>query len=169
MKFLADHCVYGKTIRLLREQGHDVLILKELGKETSLDEIVLELAQKESAVLITCDREFGSILLYPPERYNGIVPTNHRFTGACLIFCKIKLTPRCTVNSWWLTRTMYANVDNGSVHSRSSPFQPFPAFWNLCCYHSQCRSIFVFIATTSYLSIERSIYGNSQSIRGTAF
>jgi len=73
MKFLADHCVFGKTVRLLREHGHDVLTLQDLGKTASPDEVVLELAQKETAVLITCDREFGSLLLYPPERYSGII------------------------------------------------------------------------------------------------
>lgn len=73
MKFLADHCLFGNTIHLLRERSHEVLTLKELGHAASPDEIVLQLAQKETAVLITCDREFGSILLYPPEQYNGIV------------------------------------------------------------------------------------------------
>jgi len=32
MKFLADHCVYGKTVKLLRAQGHEVITLKELGQ-----------------------------------------------------------------------------------------------------------------------------------------
>lgn len=73
MKFLADHCVFGKTIRLLREQGHEVLTLKDLGHAASPDEIVLQLAQKETATIVTCDREFGNILLYPPEQYGGIV------------------------------------------------------------------------------------------------
>jgi predicted nuclease of predicted toxin-antitoxin system len=44
MKLLADHCVFGKTIRLLREQGHEVLTLKELNHASSPDEIVLQLA-----------------------------------------------------------------------------------------------------------------------------
>jgi predicted nuclease of predicted toxin-antitoxin system len=88
MKLLADHCVFGKTIRLLRERGHEVLTLKELDHASSPDEIVLQLAQKGTAVLITSDREFGNILRYPPERSNGIVvlkitPSNqsrvHRF------------------------------------------------------------------------------------------
>lgn len=73
MKILADHCVYGQTIELIRAQGHQVLTLKELGRADQPDLQVLALAQSLDAVLVTTDKGFGNILAYPPERYGGIV------------------------------------------------------------------------------------------------
>ncbi len=73
MKFLADHYVYGKTVKPLRAQGHEVITLKELGQADAEDLQVLALAQSLDAVLITNDKGFGNILTYPPERYSGII------------------------------------------------------------------------------------------------
>lgn len=73
MKILADHCVYGKTVKLLRAQGHEVIRLKELGQAEAEDPHVLSLAQSLDAVLLTNDKGFGNILIYPPERYGGIL------------------------------------------------------------------------------------------------
>ena len=73
MKILADHCVYGKTIKFLRAQGHEVVTLKELGQANAEDPQVLALAQSLDAVLVTNDKGFGNILAYPPERYGGIL------------------------------------------------------------------------------------------------
>ncbi len=73
MKVLADHCVYGKTVKLLRAQGHKVISLKELGQANADDPQVLALAQSLDAVLVTNDKGFGNILAYPPERFGGIV------------------------------------------------------------------------------------------------
>jgi len=73
MKILADHCVYGKTVKLLRAQGHTVLTLKEMGQANAPDPQVLALAQSLDAVLVTNDKGFGNILTYPPGRYGGII------------------------------------------------------------------------------------------------
>jgi predicted nuclease of predicted toxin-antitoxin system len=73
MKILADHCVYGKTVKLLRAQGHEVITLKELGQAEAADPQVLTLAQSLDAVLVTNDKGFGNILAYPPKRYEGIL------------------------------------------------------------------------------------------------
>jgi predicted nuclease of predicted toxin-antitoxin system len=73
MKILADHCVFGKTVKLLREHGYEVITLKELGKADTEDEEVLSIASSLNAILITNDKDFGNILRYPPERYGGII------------------------------------------------------------------------------------------------
>jgi len=83
MKFLADHCVYGGTVKLLREQGHEVITLKELGRAAIPDSQVLVEAQARDAVLITTDKGFGNILVHPPGSHGGIIllrmrPTNQR-------------------------------------------------------------------------------------------
>jgi predicted nuclease of predicted toxin-antitoxin system len=80
MKILADHCVYGKTVKILRDQGYQVLTLKELNKADANDPDVLALAQSLDAVLVTNDKGFGNILFYPPQHYGGIIVL--RVTGA---------------------------------------------------------------------------------------
>jgi predicted nuclease of predicted toxin-antitoxin system len=80
MKIVADHCVYGKTVKILRDQGHAVVTLRELDRADADDPEVLALAQSHDAVLITNDKGFGNILAYPPEKYGGIIVL--RVTGA---------------------------------------------------------------------------------------
>jgi hypothetical protein len=45
MRVLVDHCVYGKTVRLLRAHGCEVVTLHELGQADASDGEVLALAQ----------------------------------------------------------------------------------------------------------------------------
>jgi len=73
VKFLADQCVWGKTIKLLREEGHKVITLKELGAEKAPDEEVLKLAFELDAVLVTNDTGFGNVLTYPPSTHKGVI------------------------------------------------------------------------------------------------
>jgi predicted nuclease of predicted toxin-antitoxin system len=73
MNLLADHCVWGKTIRLLRQSGQAVTTLKELGKEAASDDEVLAIARELDAVLITNDLDFGNVQLYPPSSHEGII------------------------------------------------------------------------------------------------
>lgn len=70
---LADQCVYGRTIQLLREKGFDVITLREVGSITLPDSQVLQLAVKADRILLTNDRGFGNILTYPPETHRGII------------------------------------------------------------------------------------------------
>ncbi len=73
MNLLADHCVYGQTVRLLREAGHLVVWLKEIGKQEAEDEEILLVARSRDMVLVTCDLDFGDILRYPPATHEGII------------------------------------------------------------------------------------------------
>ena len=73
MKILTDHCVFGKTVNLLRQQGHEVSTLKEVGKAGAENEEVLGIATSLSAILITNDKGFGNVLRYPPKQYGGII------------------------------------------------------------------------------------------------
>lgn len=73
MRFLADHCTYGVTVRFLRSLGHDVETSKEAGLMTADDTVVLQHAGGSKAVLITNDQDFCNVLLYPPASHLGIV------------------------------------------------------------------------------------------------
>jgi len=73
MLILADHCVFGKTIRILKEKGFDIKTLKELREQEAEDDKVIRLAQSFDAVFLTNDLDFGSIIDYPPDKYGGII------------------------------------------------------------------------------------------------
>lgn len=73
MKILADHCVYGKTIRILREAGHEVTPLKQIIPPYSDDPDVIALATTLDAILLSNDKDFADIILYPPANFQGIV------------------------------------------------------------------------------------------------
>jgi predicted nuclease of predicted toxin-antitoxin system len=73
MKILADHCVYGKTIRLLKNAEHEVIRLKEVASPSSDDETVASLAFSINAVLLSNDKDFADIVKYPPKEHRGII------------------------------------------------------------------------------------------------
>ena len=47
-----------KAVRLLREKGHDVLSISESMPQTA-DEDILEIATRESRIVLTFDKDFG--------------------------------------------------------------------------------------------------------------
>lgn len=61
---LADHCVFNATVRLLRNAGYDVKILKDLISPDSSDPEVLRLAVQHDWILLTNDLDFGNVITY---------------------------------------------------------------------------------------------------------
>lgn len=70
---LADHCVFATTIHLLQRAGYAVTLLKDLTNPDAPDDEVLKLAAQRDLVLLTTDKDFGNILLYPPTKHQGII------------------------------------------------------------------------------------------------
>jgi len=60
MRWMIDENVSGTVIRLLREQGHDVLSVKESLRGGG-DPHILARAQAEGRVLVTHDKDFGEL------------------------------------------------------------------------------------------------------------
>ena len=73
MLFLTDANVFVPMVEGLRHLGHDVFDLKEEGLERLSDPEVFQLAQNHKSILITMDKDFSSILLYPPGDHHGII------------------------------------------------------------------------------------------------
>ena len=63
MLFLADEDFPGIAVRWLREVGHDVLWARTSMPGQS-DAAVLEAAQRESRVVLTCDKDFGELAFH---------------------------------------------------------------------------------------------------------
>lgn len=63
MKFIADINVTQTVIRNLKENGHDVLDIKKLNPKIS-DSAIIKLAQEESRIILTHDKDFESLVSF---------------------------------------------------------------------------------------------------------
>lgn len=72
MKFLADECVDWQIVDHLRKIGYEILYVPEIEQGIS-DEKVLDIANKESAILITADKDFGELVFRQNKITSGIV------------------------------------------------------------------------------------------------
>ena len=61
MNFLADESVDRQIVESLRQRGHDVLYVAEMEPGIS-DDAVLDLANREGALLLTADKDFGELV-----------------------------------------------------------------------------------------------------------
>jgi predicted nuclease of predicted toxin-antitoxin system len=73
LKFFADHCVPNSIITFLREQGNEVLVLREYIPMDSPDPVVIQKAQECGAILLTLNGDFADLINYPPQRFKGII------------------------------------------------------------------------------------------------
>ena len=69
MKFLIDENIHSKVGIFLAETRHDV---KRVVSGSENGEI-LRAALTEERVLVTHDTHFSNILMYPPDKYCGII------------------------------------------------------------------------------------------------
>ena len=80
MRFLLDQDVYALTAGFLRQLGHDVVTAADLGGSRASDSELLEIAQQQDRLLVTRDRDFGSLVflqrLGSGVIYLRVTPTN---------------------------------------------------------------------------------------------
>jgi predicted nuclease of predicted toxin-antitoxin system len=62
LKFLLDQDVYAVTARFLAALGHDVTRAVDVGLSGASDEEILREAQSSERLLVTRDRDFGSLV-----------------------------------------------------------------------------------------------------------
>jgi predicted nuclease of predicted toxin-antitoxin system len=62
MRFLLDMGISPVSGQFLRDQGHDVIHLRDQGLERLPDPDILAKAREEERILITHDLEFGELL-----------------------------------------------------------------------------------------------------------
>lgn len=71
--FLTDQNMFPAVAQLLRSKGLDVKDAREEELPNSSDAELMEVARQESRTLVTFDRYFADILLYPDESHAGII------------------------------------------------------------------------------------------------
>ncbi len=73
MRFLTDENISPKVVAFLRKCGADVLDVKELGWQGRIDNEILERALAEKRVILTCDKDFGTLAVYGLKPHYGII------------------------------------------------------------------------------------------------
>jgi predicted nuclease of predicted toxin-antitoxin system len=71
VRFLADESCDFAIVRALRVAGHDVAVIAEISPRAT-DEVVLELAIRESRILLTVDKDFGQLLRANEAAASGV-------------------------------------------------------------------------------------------------
>ncbi|GBC84541.1 hypothetical protein HRbin11_00972 [bacterium HR11] len=72
MRLLADENVDGPIVTRLRQEGHQVIYVAEMEPGLS-DEAVLQMANRENAVLMTADRDFGELIFRLRKDVPGVI------------------------------------------------------------------------------------------------
>ncbi len=72
MKFLSDENIASSVVHALRKEGFDVLDIKEASLQGTSDNEILRIAEKEKRVILTHDKDFGSVL-QRPLKHQGII------------------------------------------------------------------------------------------------
>ncbi|MGH7741600.1 MAG: DUF5615 family PIN-like protein [Candidatus Eiseniibacteriota bacterium] len=67
MRVLLDNALSPMIVSALREHGHDVVHVRDLGLQAAPDEVVLARALTESRILVSADTDFGTILALRSE------------------------------------------------------------------------------------------------------
>jgi predicted nuclease of predicted toxin-antitoxin system len=72
MKFLSDESVDRQIVDRLRQDGHFVSYVIEMEPAIS-DDTVLNLANKEAALLLTADKDFGEMVFRQGRSNQGVI------------------------------------------------------------------------------------------------
>ena len=72
IKFLLDENVPLSIGAFLRDMSFDVLHAKEVEMLGASDDHIMELARHEGRALITFDKHFANLVLYPPNTHGGL-------------------------------------------------------------------------------------------------
>jgi predicted nuclease of predicted toxin-antitoxin system len=77
MKFKFDQNMDPRGAAILKQAGHEVLTVKEQNLTGAEDEVIAKVCQDESRCLVTLDLDFANTILYPPQKYFGLVVLRH--------------------------------------------------------------------------------------------
>ncbi|HKP53437.1 MAG TPA: DUF5615 family PIN-like protein [Chloroflexia bacterium] len=72
MKILADENVDRQIVEQLRHDGHSVEYVIEMERSIS-DDIILDSANREEALLLTSDKDFGELVYRQRRLANGVI------------------------------------------------------------------------------------------------
>ena len=91
MKILLDSCVWGGVRQALADTGHDVVWCGDWARDPGDDEIMAQ-AYQEGRVLVTLDKDFGTLALLHGRPHAGILRLVNLSTQQQAIVCLRVLT-----------------------------------------------------------------------------
>jgi predicted nuclease of predicted toxin-antitoxin system len=72
LRFLIDRCAGRRLAQWLREQGHDVVEVKALGRDLG-DEALLRQTADQKRILATIDSDFGTLIHLRAQAHAGLI------------------------------------------------------------------------------------------------
>ncbi len=72
-RFKVDEDLPQQVAELLRAEGHDAKTVVEQGWQGSADRVIWHLIQDEGRWLVTGDKGFGDLRVYPPGSHMGVI------------------------------------------------------------------------------------------------
>jgi len=100
MRILADENIPLSVVKALKEEGHDIVTLYDLGKTGITDESVVDVAEREDRIILTLDLDFGHIYYFTKRGLVNIIvvrskmPISENITKLLLKFFKSKIEPK---------------------------------------------------------------------------
>ncbi|MEK7534443.1 MAG: DUF5615 family PIN-like protein [Patescibacteria group bacterium] len=73
MKFLIDQDVYQLTIEVIKDLGHAVIPVKDVGLSTAADETILTYAFSHKLILVTRDNDYGALVFLMHKKHHGVI------------------------------------------------------------------------------------------------
>jgi len=73
MRFKVDESLHAEIADMLRKRGYDALTVFDQGIRGHSDRHIADLSRSEGRVLLSLDLDFSNILMFPPERYPGLI------------------------------------------------------------------------------------------------
>ncbi len=73
MRLFLDQDVYYLTSTFLKSLGHDVLTAADVGMNQALDREILQFAASQRRILITRDKDFGSLVFSRMVPHYGVI------------------------------------------------------------------------------------------------
>ena len=73
MRFLVDQDVYQATIERLKGKGYDVVSVRDLDMARASDEALLEKSIETGRILLTRDKDFGSLVFLNYKNSHGVI------------------------------------------------------------------------------------------------
>ncbi|CCI09744.1 MAG: DUF5615 family PIN-like protein [Microcystis sp.] len=73
IEFLADMGISLRTVSWLREQGYDVVHLRDEGLQTLSDQEILAKAKREKRIILTVDLDFSQLLAISGDNLPSVI------------------------------------------------------------------------------------------------
>jgi hypothetical protein len=58
---------------VIRTYGHQATDVRDIGLGAASDQEIADHARQQQRAIVSCDQDFGNVLLFPPADYHGLV------------------------------------------------------------------------------------------------